>query len=76
MSQTIEAIYEDGVLRPVRPLQGIDEHARVKVTVEEPKGDDTHPLNECIGILPDEDAEEMQRIIADEFEKVDLSEWQ
>ena len=75
MSQTIDAIYENGILRPVQPLHGIDELARVKITVEEPKGD-IHPLHECFGILPDEDAEEMQRIIEDEFEKVNLSEWQ
>lgn len=75
MSQTIEAIYADGVIRPVRPLQGIGEHARIKITVEASSRED-HPLHECIGIMPDEDAEEMQRIIAGEFEKVDLSEWQ
>lgn len=34
MTRTVEAIYENGVLRPVRPLEGIDEQARVKVTVE------------------------------------------
>ena len=75
MSHTTDAIYEDGVLRPVQPLHGIDEHARVKITVEGSRAD-AHPLHECFGILPDEDAEEMQHIIEDAFEKVDLSEWQ
>jgi len=75
MLRTIEAIYEQGVLRPLEPLEGLEEHCRVKVTVEvtEPA---PHPLAECIGILPDEDAEEMQRIIGDEFEKVDLRDWE
>ncbi len=73
MRKTVEAIYEDGVLRPIEPLEGLTERCKVKVTVEtmEP-----HPLSECIGILPDEDAEEMRRIVEQEFERVDLSEWQ
>jgi hypothetical protein len=31
-----------------------------------------HPLADCIGIMPDADAEEMRRIIEDEFGKVNL----
>ena len=75
MVQTIEAIYNNGILHPVQPLKGIPEHARVKVTVEiaeRPR----HPLADCVGILPDEDAEEMLHIIQDEFERVNLNEWQ
>ncbi len=34
MSRTIEAIYEDGVLKPLEPL-GLPEHARTRVTLEE-----------------------------------------
>ena len=34
MSITIDAIYENGVLRPVLPLP-LSEHAHVRVTVEE-----------------------------------------
>jgi predicted DNA-binding antitoxin AbrB/MazE fold protein len=36
MSITIEAIYESGVLRPLSPLPEIEEHARVRITVERP----------------------------------------
>ena len=75
MTQTIDAIYENGVFKPVQPLRGINERARVKITVESTSVEG-HPLLECMGILPDEDAEEMRRIIEDEFEKVDLHEWQ
>jgi len=32
MAQTVEAIYENGILRPLKPLEGIAEHRRVKVT--------------------------------------------
>jgi len=34
MSKQIEAIYENGVLRPLEPL-GLDEHQRVTITIAE-----------------------------------------
>jgi predicted DNA-binding antitoxin AbrB/MazE fold protein len=34
MSTRIEAIYEDGVLKPLSPLRDIQEHSRVVITVE------------------------------------------
>jgi predicted DNA-binding antitoxin AbrB/MazE fold protein len=33
MAITVEAVYEDGVLKPVQPLQ---EHEKVQITVESP----------------------------------------
>jgi predicted DNA-binding antitoxin AbrB/MazE fold protein len=75
MTQTIDAIYENGVLRPVRPLAGVAERARVRVTVET-AGPQRHPLADCIGVLPDADAAELRRIVEDEFEKVDADGWQ
>ena len=74
MTRSIEALYEDGVLRPLEPLDGLAEHSRVRLTLE--LGDTiAHPLTECIGTLPDEDAEDMLRIIEAEFEKIDLDAW-
>ena len=74
MTRTIKAIYEGGVLRPLQSLDGIAEHAEVKLTVEtvEPAG---NGLADCIGILPDEDAAEMRPIVEDEFERVNLRKW-
>ncbi len=74
MMQKINAVYEGGVLRPLQSLDGIAEHARVRLTVEsvEPAG---NALADCIGTLPDEDAVEMRRIIESEFEQVNLREW-
>lgn len=74
MTRTIKAIFEGGVLRPLQSLDGIAEHAQVRVTVEtlEPAG---NGLADCIGTLPDEDAAEMARIVQDEFEQVNLREW-
>ena len=34
MSITVEAIYEAGLLRPLEPLSALEEHARVKLTIE------------------------------------------
>lgn len=74
MTQTVDAIYEGGVLRPVQPLAGLTERSKVRVTVEieDPL---PHPLADCIGILPDEDAEEMQRIMEDAFERINVDDW-
>lgn len=74
MTQTVEAIYEDGLHRPIQPLEGVAEHSRVRVTVEVAELA-PHPLADCFGILPDEDAEEMRRIIEAEFEQVHPDEW-
>ncbi|MCL0088169.1 DUF104 domain-containing protein [Dehalococcoidia bacterium] len=29
MAQTLEVVYEDNVLKPIRPIKGIKEHERV-----------------------------------------------
>ena len=73
MQETIDAIYQQGVLKPLKPLPWIPENHQVKVTVsfERPK----HPMDDVIGILSDEDAREIEKIIEDEFEKVDPDEW-
>jgi len=34
MLQVIEAIYENGVLRPLEPLKGFPEHSKLKITIE------------------------------------------
>lgn len=62
------------MLRPMRPLRGIDEHSKVRIMVE-PAQESSHPLEGCIGILPDEDADEMRRPIDSEFEQVNPREW-
>ena len=74
MTRTIEAINEDGLLRPIQPLEGVSERSRVWLTVEvaEPAA---HPLTDCIGILPDADADEMQSIVEAEFARVNPDEW-
>ncbi|MCP4662814.1 MAG: antitoxin family protein [bacterium] len=70
MSRAVRAIYENGVLRPLDPLRGIEEHSEVKLIIR--VAEQASYLAECIGILLDEDAEEMIRIIEDEFERADV----
>ena len=73
MTTTIEAIYENGVLRPVKPLEGVPEHSQVTLTLVE-----THPAPDwmkCVGIMPDEDAAEIRKIIDEEFGKVNPDDW-
>ena len=65
MTRTIEALYEDGILRPLEPLEGLAEHSRLRITLE--MKEIHHPLADLAGTLPDEDAREMQRIIGEEF---------
>ncbi|PIU64506.1 MAG: hypothetical protein CO096_27995 [Armatimonadetes bacterium CG_4_9_14_3_um_filter_66_14] len=78
MVRTIEAIYEHGLFRPVKPLERLRSHWRVRLAVEplRPEGGSEHLLSECVGILPDEAANEMRDIIQSTFGKVNLDEWQ
>ncbi|HVT80879.1 MAG TPA: antitoxin family protein [Phycisphaerae bacterium] len=73
MTQMIDAIYEDGVLKPITPLTGIREHQHVRLAIESDKS--PHPLLKHCGTLPDEDAREIKKIIEEEFEKVDPNDW-
>lgn len=72
--KTVEAIYENGTLRPLEPLIGIANNTRVRLAIEAlPLAS---PLADCFGIMPDEDAEEMLRIVNDEFERVEADGWE
>ncbi len=74
MTRTINAVYQGGVLRPLESLAGLEENARVRLTVESVEGN-AGSLADCIGSMPDEDADEMRRIIECEFEQVNPAEW-
>lgn len=74
MVKTIHAIYEHGVLKPLEPIEGVGENTEVEITIVT-KEFKRHPLDEICGIMPKEDAEEMLKIIEEEFEKVNPDEW-
>lgn len=69
MPRAVRAIYEDGILRPLDPLRGIAEHSEVKLFIRG-AGQATH-LAESIGLLVDEDAEDMVRILEEEYARAD-----
>lgn len=73
MTRKIQAIYSNGVLRPVQPLLGIEENRQVSVTVTDQVVG--HPLAGWHGGLTDQDAAEMIRVIDQEFESVDEDAW-
>jgi predicted DNA-binding antitoxin AbrB/MazE fold protein len=61
MSLTVEAIYENGVLKPAQPLP-LQEHEKVQVTIE-PR---SNWVQETAGILPWKGSpEELQRFAED-----------
>ena len=62
MTETIPAVFENGVFRPLRRPRG---------PVEEPLS----ALAEVTGSLSAEDAQELREIIDSEFERVDPREW-
>lgn len=73
MSETIPAVFENGVFRPLRRPQGLVEHHQVTLTVDVEV--EASPLSEVAGSLSPEDAQELQEIIDREFEHVDIREW-
>ena len=73
MQQTIVAVYENCVLRPLQPLDWLEENTRVTVKFE--TQEQVHPLENCVGILPEEDAREMRDAIKEAFGKVNPDDW-
>jgi predicted DNA-binding antitoxin AbrB/MazE fold protein len=65
--QTVEAIYENGILRLLEPLKDVAELSKVRVTIEFGRASQ-HPLSKFAGIISKEEAEELCQIIETEFE--------
>ena len=73
MSETIPAVFENGVFRPLRPPKGLLEHHHVTLTVD--VEGQLSALAEVSGSLSPEDAQELREIIDREFERIDPREW-
>lgn len=69
MQETVNAVYQNGLLRPLRPLRGIPENATVKVIVEL---EEHKPFADWVGGVSDEDAARMRQVIEEEFERIDF----
>lgn len=72
--QIVEAIYENGVLRPLKALEGFTEPCKVRITIE-CEEITPHLLLRFAGILSDVEAAELRGIIEDEFERIDPNAW-
>ncbi len=73
MRKTLEAIYENGLFRPLARAEGIAEHRRVTLTVTDE--DRFSSLPDLSGRISGDDVEEIRTIVEREFESVDLREW-
>ena len=65
MPITIEAVYEDGVLKPVQPLP-LKEHERVQVTIQSP----VDRVQATAGLIPCRDAALLERIALDPVDEL------
>jgi predicted DNA-binding antitoxin AbrB/MazE fold protein len=68
MKETLDAVYEDGVFKPLSVPAGIREHRRVTLTVTDAITPGS--LVDIHGLMPAEDADEMREIVEREFENV------
>ncbi len=74
MVKIIHAIYERGVLKPLEPIEGIEENTEVEVTVSTEK-DASSPILRFAGVLSEEEANKMIKVVDDEFERINQDEW-
>jgi predicted DNA-binding antitoxin AbrB/MazE fold protein len=72
MTRMIEVIYEDEVLKPLAPIEGLEKHEKTWVILC-PRPN-KKALRELVGTLTHEEAEQMQKLIDEEFEKIE-GEW-
>ena len=72
MTKAIEVVYEDHVFKPLGPVEGLKEHERL-VAIFSPrpvkKG-----LRDVAGTMTHDEAMAMQKLIDEEFEKIE-GEW-
>ncbi len=72
MTKAIEVVYEDNVFKPLGPVEGLKEHERM-VAIFSPcpvkKG-----LRDVAGTMTHDEAMAMQKLIDEEFEKIE-GEW-
>jgi predicted DNA-binding antitoxin AbrB/MazE fold protein len=73
MKETLRAVFENGVFRPLKPPTGVSEHREVTLTVT--VEDAPSSLADFGGRVSADDAREMREVIEREFERVDSREW-
>ena len=73
MTETLKAVFENGVFRPLRRPRGLTEGQEVTLTVAVAEGPSS--LANFSGRISSEDAQEMRELIERKFERVDPGEW-
>jgi len=74
VKETLKAVFENGVFRPLRRPKGLAERREVTLTVTVEEG--ASSLADFAGRVSSDDAQEMREVIEREFERVDPREWQ
>lgn len=74
MKETLKAVFENGVFRPLRRPKGLAERCEVTLTVTVEEG--ASSLADFAGRISSDDAQQMREVIEREFERVDSREWQ
>ena len=72
MTIAIEVVYEDNVFKPLGHVEGLNEHERLVATFSQlpvKKG-----LRDVAGTMTHDEATAMQKLIDEEFEKIE-GEW-
>ena len=73
MKETLRAVFENRVFRPLKRPQGVSEHREVTLTVTVDEAPSS--LADFGGRVSADDAREMREVIEREFERVDAREW-
>jgi len=72
MTKAIEVVYEDNVFKPLGPVEGLKEHERM-VAIFSPRSV-KKGLRDVVGTMTHDEAMSMQKLIDEEFEKIE-GEW-
>lgn len=70
MTITIRAIYQDGIFKPLEPIS-LNENTSVHLVVST-----ENPFLKFAGILDTVEADNMMKLVEEEFERIEKSEWE
>jgi predicted DNA-binding antitoxin AbrB/MazE fold protein len=73
MKETLKAVFENGVFRPLKRPTGLADRREVTLTVTVEEAPSS--LADFAGRVSSDDAQEMREVIQREFERVDPREW-
>lgn len=65
MARAIEVIFEDNVFKPIKPVEGMNEHERMIAIIS--RRSDKKGLRDLAGTISQDEAREMMTVIDQEF---------